>query len=57
MLDTVFLAQGERCASGLLGLALGGDRGSGYLFAKQQLLRPLDDENPIAVLADLEQRL
>jgi fumarate hydratase class I len=40
-----------------LGVCIGGDRGSGYLHSKHQLLRPLDDENPDPVLADLEKRI
>jgi fumarate hydratase class I len=56
-LDAVYQAQGKGCSPGVLGIALGGDRGSGYIKAKQQLLRPLDDTNPDANLAALEERL
>jgi fumarate hydratase class I len=56
-LDAVFRAQGQGCAPGVLGIAIGGDRGSSYIKAKQQLLRPLDDVNPIPELAELEKRL
>jgi fumarate hydratase class I len=57
VLDAVFQAQGKGCAPGVLGVAIGGDRGSGYIKAKEQLLRPLDDTNPDPDLAALEARL
>jgi len=57
VLDAVNKAQGKGCAPGVLGIAIGADRGSGYVHAKEQLFRPLDDTNPDAVLADFEERL
>ena len=57
MLDAVYQAQGKGCAPGLLGIAIGSDRGAGYVHAKEQLFRPLDDVNPIPELAELEGRL
>jgi fumarate hydratase class I len=54
ILHAVWQAQGQGCAPGALGVAVGGDRTSGYDAAKQQLLRPLDDVNPDARLAELE---
>ncbi len=54
LLDAVFRAQGQGCAPGVLGVAVGGDRGSSYLKAKQQLFRPLEDTNTNPELADLE---
>lgn len=57
VLDAVHQAQGKGCAPGVLGVAIGGDRGSSYIKAKQQLLRPLDDQNPDEQLAGLEERL
>ncbi len=57
VLDAVMQAQGKGCSPSVLGVALGGDRGSSYIKAKQQLLRPLDDVNPEPELAALEQRL
>jgi len=57
VLDAVVRAQGQGCAPGVLGVTIGGERGSGYVFAKRQLLRPLDEENPIPELAELENRL
>ncbi len=57
VLDAVYKAQGEGCAPGVLGVAIGGDRGSAYIKAKQQLFRPLDDKNPIPELAELEETI
>jgi fumarate hydratase class I len=57
VLDAVYQAQGKGCPPGILGIAIGGDRGAGYTHAKQQLLRPLDDVNPVKELAALEERL
>lgn len=57
VLDAVHQAQGKGCAPGVLGIAIGGDRGSSYIKSKQQLLRQLDDTNPNEGLAALENRL
>jgi fumarate hydratase class I len=57
VLDAVYQAQGNGCAPGVLGIAIGGDRGSGMIHAKEQLLRPLADRNPVPELAELEERL
>ena len=57
VLDAVLKAQGKGCAPGVLGIAIGGDRGTGYLVAKKQLLRPIGDTNPIPELAQLEERI
>jgi len=57
VLDSVYQAQGKGCAPGVLGVAIGGDRGTSYLKAKQQLLRQLDDVNPDEALAELEEQL
>jgi fumarate hydratase class I len=57
VLDAVYRAQGKGCAPGVLGIAIGGDRGSGYVHAKEQLFRPLGDVNPEPALAELEERL
>ena len=56
-LDAVHKAQGQGCAPGILGIAVGGDRGSSYLASKQALLRPIDDRHPDPELAALETRL
>lgn len=42
LLDAVQKIQGYGCAPGILGVAIGGDRATGYEVAKEQLLRPLD---------------
>ncbi len=57
VLDAVHKAQGQGCGPAVLGIAIGGDRGSGYLKSKQQLFRPLEDTNPDPQLAELEQRI
>jgi fumarate hydratase class I len=57
VLDAVVRAQGKGCAPGLLGIAIGADRGAGYVHAKEQLFRPLGDVNPVPELAALEERL
>jgi fumarate hydratase class I len=57
VLDAVYQAQGKGCAPGILGICLGGDRGSGYVKAKQALLRPLNEPNDNPTLAAFEQRL
>jgi fumarate hydratase class I len=51
----VWLAQGQGCSPGAIGICIGGDRTSGYHHAKEQLFRLLDDVNPEPVLAGLEQ--
>ena len=55
ILDSVVKAQGKGCGPGVLGVCVGGDRGSGTIAAKEQLLRPLDDVNRLPQLAKLEQ--
>lgn len=55
ILDAVLQAQGKGCGPGILGVCIGGDRATGYEFSKQQLLRKLDDRNPIPELDALEQ--
>ena len=57
VLDAVHKAQGKGCAPGILGVAIGGDRGSSYLASKETLLRSLDDTNPDENLAQMEERL
>ncbi len=57
VLDAVWQAQGKGCGPGFLGVCIGGDRAVGYEYAKEQLLRDLDDANPVAELAALEARI
>ena len=55
ILDAVLQAQGKGCGPGVLGICIGGDRATGYEFSKSQLLRKLDDRNPVSELDKLEQ--
>jgi fumarate hydratase class I len=57
VLDAVHKAQGKGCAPGVLGVAIGGDRGSSYAASKEVLFRPLDEASPDPALAALEARL
>ena len=54
ILHAVWNAQGKGCAPGAIGVCIGGDRTSGYVHAKEQLFRTLDDVNPDPRLAELE---
>jgi fumarate hydratase class I len=54
ILHAVWNAQGKGCAPGAIGVCIGGDRTSGYVHAKEQLFRTLDDINPDSRLAELE---
>ncbi len=54
ILDAVQKAQGKGCGPGVLGVTIGGDRGSGYVQSKYQLLRKLDDTNSHPDLKKLE---
>ncbi|MGD2027143.1 MAG: fumarate hydratase [Anaerolineales bacterium] len=53
-LDAVYQAQGKGCAPGILGVAIGGDRGTSYAASKEALLRSMEDENDDPALAELE---
>jgi fumarate hydratase class I len=55
ILDAVQKAQGKGCGPGVLGVTIGGDRGSGFVASKYQLLRNLDDENSHPDLKALEE--
>ena len=57
LLHAIWQAQGQGCSAGFLGVCVGGDRTSGYDFAKQQLFRDQGDTNPDPVLAELEARV
>jgi len=57
VLDAVHKAQGKGCAPGVLGVAIGGDRGSSYYASKEVLFRSLDEANPDPELAAMEERL
>ena len=59
ILDAVQKIQGYGCAPGILGVCIGGDRATGYEVAKEQLLRPLDENEktgPTSILT-LEKKI
>jgi fumarate hydratase class I len=57
ILDAVHQAQGKGCGPGILGVCVGGDRGSGYLASKEEFFRTLDDTNEDVQLAKLERQI
>lgn len=57
VLDAVYKAQGKGCAPGVLGVAIGGDRGSSYYASKEALFRKMNEPSPEPQLANLEERL
>lgn len=57
VLDAVHKAQGKGCAPGILGVAIGGDRGSSYYASKEVLFDELGTRNEDQKLAELEERL
>ena len=57
VLDAVQQAQGKGCGPGILGVCIGGDRGSGYLASKEEFFRTLDDTNADPKLAKLEKQI
>lgn len=57
VLDAVQQAQGKGCAPGVLGVAIGGDRGSSYLASKETLLRKIGDKNDNPELDTMEKQL
>jgi fumarate hydratase class I len=57
VLDAVQKAQGQGCAPGVLGVAIGGDRGSSYVKSKEVLFEKIGTRNPDPKIAELEERL
>jgi fumarate hydratase, class I len=57
ILHAVWQAQGQGCAPGAIGVCIGSDRAHGYALAKGELLRTLDDVNPVPELAKLESEI
>jgi fumarate hydratase, class I len=57
VLHAVWKAQGKGCSPGAVGVCIGGDRTSGYLHAKEQLFRTLDDVNPDERLRAVEESI
>jgi fumarate hydratase class I len=54
ILHAVWQAQGQGCAPGAVGVCIGSDRAHGYVLAKYELFRTLDDVNSVPELAALE---
>ena len=54
IIDAVYKAQGKGCGPGSLGVCIGGDRADSAYNAKKQLLRKLNDSNPMPELDNLE---
>lgn len=57
VLDAVYQAQGEGCAPGVIGVAIGGDRATSVIKAKEQFFRPLQDANSDVELDQVEKQL
>ncbi len=57
VLDAVQKAQGQGCAPGILGVAIGGDRGSSYIKSKEVLFSEMGTRNADPKLAALEEQL
>ncbi len=57
VLDAVQKAQGQGCAPGVLGVAIGGDRGTSYAKSKEVLFDKMGTRNENPELAALEERL
>lgn len=56
-LDAVHHAQGEGCAPGFLGIAIGGDRGTSYLRSKEALFENFERSNADPGLDLLEKQI
>ena len=54
ILHAIWKAQGKGCGPGAVGVCIGGDRTSGYVHAKEQLFRTLNDTNEDTRLQALE---
>jgi fumarate hydratase class I len=57
ILHAVWQAQGQGCAPGAVGVCIGSDRAHGYVLAKHELFRSLDDVNENPELARLESQI
>lgn len=57
VLDAIQKAQGLGCAPGILGVSIGGDRGSGYVASKAALYTTIGTRNSDPEVAALEERL
>jgi fumarate hydratase class I len=56
-LDAVFQAQGQGCAPGFLGIAVGGDRGTSYLASKEVFIEGVGSHHQDPEIATLEERI
>jgi len=56
-LDAVFRAQGQGCAPGFLGIAVGGDRGTSYISSKEVFFDPLGLWHPEPEVAAMEEKI
>lgn len=57
VLDAVQKAQGQGCAPGILGVAIGGDRGTSYIKSKEALFSEMGARSADPKLAALEEQL
>ncbi len=57
IIDAVYRAQGKACPPYILGVGLGATKDQVAVLAKRQLLRKLNDINPLQPLQSLEQEL
>jgi fumarate hydratase class I len=57
VIDAVTKAQGQGCSPGILGVAIGGDRVTGFERSKEVILRKLGTPNPDPKLDAFEKRL
>lgn len=56
-LDAVFRAQGQGCAPGFLGIAVGGDRGTSYIASKEVFFDPIGLSHPESEVSAMEKRI
>jgi fumarate hydratase class I len=57
IIDAVVKAQGQGCSPGILGVAIGGDRVTGYEKSKEVILRKLGTANPDPAMDAFEKEL
>jgi fumarate hydratase class I len=57
VLDAVYKAQGKGCAPGILGVSIGGDRGTSYIKSKEVLYDKIGTRNEDPKLSALEEQL
>lgn len=57
IIDAVVKAQGQGCSPGILGVAIGGDRVTGYEKSKELILRKLGTKNPVPAMDTFEQEI